>query len=61
MWLFSHSPHHLCFQIESDKKYAKWKAAYIHRCLKAGQTPYAVPLPEDGEEGKLLEVCQYYL
>lgn len=31
-------------------KYAKWKAAYIHRCLKNGETPIAGPLPEEGEE-----------
>jgi hypothetical protein len=34
------------------RKYAKWKAAYIHNCLKSGQTPVAGPLAtgEDQEE-----------
>ncbi|WAR07039.1 VTA1-like protein [Mya arenaria] len=27
--------------IEKNRKYAKWKAAYIHRCLKNGETPGA--------------------
>jgi len=35
-------------EIEKNKKYAKWKAAYIHKCLKNGETPIAGPLP--GEE-----------
>jgi vacuolar protein sorting-associated protein VTA1 len=30
------------------KKYSKWKAAYIHNCLKNGETP--VPGPMEGEE-----------
>ena len=30
------------------RKYAKWKAAYIHNCLKSGETP--VPGPIGGEE-----------
>lgn len=30
-------------------KYAKWKAAYIHNCLKNGETP--VPGPLQSEEG----------
>ena len=38
-----------CFQIEKNRKYAKWKAAYIHNCLKNGETPHAGPLDE--EEG----------
>lgn len=29
------------------QKYAKWKAAYIHKCLKTGETP--VPGPVGGE------------
>ncbi|XP_067675017.1 vacuolar protein sorting-associated protein VTA1 homolog [Haliotis asinina] len=37
--------------IEKNKKYAKWKAAYIHRCLKNGETPIPGPMAEDGEEG----------
>ncbi|XP_041352195.1 vacuolar protein sorting-associated protein VTA1 homolog [Gigantopelta aegis] len=34
--------------IENNRKYAKWKAAYIHKCLKNGETPIPGPLP-DGE------------
>jgi len=33
-----------------NRKYAKWKAAYIHNCLKNGETPHAGPLPVEGEE-----------
>ncbi|TRY64098.1 hypothetical protein TCAL_12595 [Tigriopus californicus] len=32
-------------------KYAKWKAAYIHNCLKNGERP--VPGPMGGEEGSV--------
>ena len=32
------------------RKYAKWKAAYIHNCLKNGETPQAGPLPGEGED-----------
>jgi len=31
------------------RKYAKMKAAYIHNCLKNGETPIAGPLVEEGE------------
>lgn len=36
--------------IESSRKYAKWKAAYIHQCLKNGETPISGPMKEEGEE-----------
>lgn len=32
-----------------NRKYAKWKAAYIHNCLKNGETPIAGPLPDQEE------------
>ncbi|XP_040016015.1 vacuolar protein sorting-associated protein VTA1 homolog [Gasterosteus aculeatus] len=34
------------------RKYARWKATYIHNCLKNGETPQAGPIgmEEDGEE-----------
>lgn len=32
-----------------NRKYAKWKAAYIHNCLKNGETP--VPGPLQSEDG----------
>lgn len=35
--------------IEKNRKYAKWKAAYIHKCLKNGETP--LPGPLGGDEG----------
>ena len=35
-----------------NRKYAKWKAAYIHNCLKNGETPVAGPLPTEDEEGE---------
>lgn len=31
-------------EIARNCKYAKWKAAYIHNCLKNGETPIAGPL-----------------
>ncbi|TRY98123.1 hypothetical protein DNTS_028484 [Danionella cerebrum] len=31
------------------RKYAKWKAAYIHNCLKNGETPQAGPIGMEGE------------
>jgi len=54
-------------QIESNRKYAKWKAAYIHNCLKNGETPISGPLPDEDEDlagatggsapGRTLVVC----
>ncbi|XP_042189349.1 vacuolar protein sorting-associated protein VTA1 homolog isoform X1 [Callorhinchus milii] len=35
-----------------QKKYAKWKAAYLHNCFKTGETPVAGPI---GIEGVLFE------
>jgi len=34
------------------RKYCKWKAAYIHNCLKNGQTPVPGPVGGDKEEDK---------
>ncbi|XP_016993938.3 vacuolar protein sorting-associated protein VTA1 homolog [Drosophila takahashii] len=36
-----------------NRKYAKWKAAYIHNCLKNGETPIPGPLPDDDDEAEL--------
>lgn len=33
-----------------NRKYAKWKAAYIHNCLKNGETPIAGPMATEGDE-----------
>jgi len=35
---------------QKNSKYAKWKAAYIHNCLKNGETPIAGPMNEEGNE-----------
>lgn len=32
----------------NNRKYAKWKAAYIHNCLKNGETPMPGPMQEEG-------------
>ena len=37
-------------EASQNRKYAKWKAAYIHNCLKNGETPVAGPVNEEGEE-----------
>ncbi|XP_061479998.1 vacuolar protein sorting-associated protein VTA1 homolog isoform X3 [Rhineura floridana] len=31
------------------RKYARWKAAYIHNCLKDGETPQSGPIGMEGE------------
>ncbi|XP_022201933.2 vacuolar protein sorting-associated protein VTA1 homolog [Nilaparvata lugens] len=36
-------------EIVANRKYAKWKAAYIHNCLKNGETPVPGPLKDDDE------------
>jgi len=36
-------------ELVQNRKYAKWKAAYIHNCLKNGETPVPGPLEEEGE------------
>ncbi|XP_022217601.1 vacuolar protein sorting-associated protein VTA1 homolog [Drosophila obscura] len=38
-----------------NRKYAKWKAAYIHNCLKNGETPIPGPLPDDDDEAEFAE------
>lgn len=35
--------------VVQNRKYAKWKAAYIHNCLKNGETPVPGPLKGEGE------------
>ncbi|EEC13623.1 hypothetical protein IscW_ISCW021671 [Ixodes scapularis] len=39
----------ILFQITNHRKYARWKAAYIHRCLKNGEQPIPGPLKGDDE------------
>lgn len=36
-------------EITNHRKYAKWKAAYIHRCLRNGEHPIPGPLKGDDE------------
>ncbi|XP_033228100.1 vacuolar protein sorting-associated protein VTA1 homolog isoform X18 [Belonocnema kinseyi] len=33
-----------------NRKYAKWKAAYIHNCLKNGETPVPGPMKQEGDD-----------
>ncbi|XP_076066694.1 vesicle trafficking 1 [Oratosquilla oratoria] len=35
-------------EVAAQRKYARWKAAYIHNCLKTGEDP--IPGPMGGEE-----------
>lgn len=35
-----------------NRKYAKWKAAYIHNCLKNGETPVPGPLKTDEDDAE---------
>lgn len=37
-------------EAKDSRKYAKWKATYIHNCLKNGETPHAGPLPSEEDE-----------
>ena len=37
-------------EVAHHKKYAKWKAAYIHNCLKNGETPIPGPMATGDEE-----------
>lgn len=37
-------------EIESHRKYAKWKAAYIHNCLKNGEVPHPGPIDSEDDE-----------
>ncbi|VDQ05658.1 unnamed protein product [Trichobilharzia regenti] len=32
--------------IEKARKYAKWKAVYISKCLKSGEVPVSGPIPD---------------
>lgn len=38
-------------EITNTQKYAKWKATYIHNCLKNGETP--IPGPPSSESGQI--------
>ena len=51
-----------CFEMSPEnahaRKYAKWKAAHIHSCLKNGQTPIAGPVGGMDDEGDETEPSQ---
>lgn len=36
------------------RKYARWKATYIHNCLKNGETPQAGPVGIEEDNGMYL-------
>jgi len=38
-------------EITNTQKYAKWKATYIHNCMKNGETPTPGPPVESGQIG----------
>ena len=46
------------FQNIQHRKYARWKATYIHNCLKSGETPQAGP---DGYEEETYGKDLYYI
>lgn len=37
-------------EVTQNRKYAKWKASYIHNCLKNGETPVAGPMKNEEDE-----------
>lgn len=45
----------LSVEAAQNRKYAQWKAAYIHNCLVNGETPVPGPMKEDGEENDSVE------
>lgn len=46
---FLHLPLSPFLQNIQHRKYARWKATYIHNCLKSGETPQAGPIGMEGE------------
>lgn len=44
-------------ELAKQQKYAKWKAAYIHNCLKNGDTPIAGPqdMPGGGPDDEMFD------
>lgn len=40
----------LSTEVMQNRKYAKWKATYIHNCLKNGETPIAGPMAGEGDD-----------
>lgn len=46
-------------EVVQNRKYAKWKAAYIHNCLKNGETPVPGPMIDDSEENPEFSVPNF--
>ncbi|XP_028414407.1 vacuolar protein sorting-associated protein VTA1 homolog [Dendronephthya gigantea] len=44
-------------EIAAQRKYSKWKAAYINNCLKKGETPVPGPVGGDGEDTQLPNIA----
>ncbi|KAL1491707.1 hypothetical protein ABEB36_012265 [Hypothenemus hampei] len=44
--------------LHEKQKYAKWKAAYIHNCLKYGEKPQPGPPNSDAEENKMIHISE---
>lgn len=48
-------------ELSQSRKYAKWKAAYIHNCLKNGETPVSGPMyAGTEEENELNELLNFH-
>lgn len=45
----------LSVEASQNRKYAKWKAAYIHNCLANGETPVPGPMKESDEQDDPVE------
>jgi vacuolar protein sorting-associated protein VTA1 len=43
-------------RLSQQQKYAKWKAAYIHNCLKNGETPVSGPNAQHNAEDASMDV-----
>ncbi|KAF7281443.1 vesicle trafficking 1 isoform X2 [Rhynchophorus ferrugineus] len=45
-------------EFHEKQKYAKWKAAYIHNCLKSGERPQPGPPNSGSEQDKLIHISE---
>ncbi|KAH0951849.1 hypothetical protein HN011_000430 [Eciton burchellii] len=45
----------LSVEAAQNRKYAQWKAAYIHNCIVNGETPVPGPIKENDEESDPIE------
>ncbi|KAL2715652.1 vacuolar protein sorting-associated protein VTA1 [Vespula squamosa] len=41
-----------------NRKYAKWKATYLHNCIKNGETPVPGPIKNEDEEDNINEFLE---